>query len=307
MPSPFPGMDPYLESPDWFRDLHGSLIVFMKGALQQSLPEAYYAQSSQRVWLEYSRRCVEPDVEVVHPTPKPRKRSRGGTAVAVFREAGPLVVSVEPIEHGPFKESFLEIRRRRGRDIQIVTSIEILSPSNKKVGSPGHEKFLQKQRETLDSETHLVEIDLLRSGKHTLAVPRDLVEAKAGPFDYLVSIHRFDRPKDFFVYPIALPDRLPDIAIPLLPGDPDVSLDLQAVFDRSYDLGPYRREIEYGRDPVVPRLSAEQAQWARRCSSHGEGTLDDARRLRNRIRLHLADDFVALPGSSSPIAATLGR
>jgi hypothetical protein len=255
-------MDPYLESPDWFPDLHGSLITFMKGALQQSLPEPYYAQSSQRVWLEYSRRYLEPDVKVAHPRRKPRKRIRGGTALAVVREAGPLVVSVEMIEHGPFKESFLEIRRRRGKEIQIVTSIEVLSPSNKKVGSPGREKFLQKQRETLGSETHLVEIDLLRGGKHTVAVPRELVEAKAGRFDYLVSIHRFDRPKDFFVYPIALSDRLPEIAIPLLPGDPDVSLNLQAVFDQSYALGPYRREIEYGRDPIIPRLSAEQAQWA---------------------------------------------
>ena len=120
----------------------------------------------------------------------------------------------------------------------------------------------QKQRETLLSETHLVEIDLLRGGKHTVAVPRDLVESKSGPFDYAVSIHRFNRPNDFFVYPIALADRLPKIAIPLLPGDPDVALNLQAVFDRSYDLGPYHREIEYGRDPVVPRLSVKQAEWA---------------------------------------------
>ncbi len=55
--------------------------------------------------------------------------------------------------------------------------------------------------------------------------------------------------KDFFVYPINLPDQLPEIAIPLLPGDADVSLDLQAVFDRSYDFGPYRREIEYAQIP----------------------------------------------------------
>ena len=106
-------------------------------------------------------------------------------------------MTVETIEHGPFKQSFLEIRRRRGKEVQIVTSIEILSPSNKKAGNPGREKFLEKQRKTLESETHLVEIDLLRGGTHTLAVPRDLVKAQAGPFDYLVSIHRFDRPKEF--------------------------------------------------------------------------------------------------------------
>ena len=263
MPSPFPGMDLYLESPDWFPDLHDNLIVFMKGSLQSSLPKSYYAQSSQRVWLEHTQHHFEPDVEVAHSAREPRKRRRrGGLALAEPREGGPLVVTVETIEHGPFKQSFLEIRRRRGKEVQIVTSIEVLSPSNKKTGHPSREKFLEKQQKTLESETHLVEIDLLRGGTHTLAIPRDLVKAQAGAFDYLVLSHRFDRPKEFLVYPIALPHRLPEISIPLLPGDPDVSLDLQTAFNRAYDAGPFHREIEYGKDPIVPRLKPDQAEWA---------------------------------------------
>jgi hypothetical protein len=263
MPSPFPGMDPYLENPDWFPDLHGSLIIFMKGTLQRCLPESYYAQSSQRVWLEYSQRHVEPDVEVVQSARRPQKRARGGSvAVAKSQEADPVVVTVETIERGPFKESFLEIRRRRGKEVQIVTTIEVLSPANKKAGNPGRAKFLDKQRKTLDSKTHLVEIDLLRGGAHALAVPKELVTAKAAPFEYLACVHRFDRPKEFLVYPMALRERLPKIAIPLAPGDPDVALDLQDVFDQSYDFGPYRREIAYGRDPIVPRLKPDQAEWA---------------------------------------------
>jgi Protein of unknown function (DUF4058) len=207
-------------------------------------------------------RYIEPDVEIVHSARKPRKRTKGGVAVAEFGEGGPLVVTVETVEHGPFKESFLDIRRRRGKEVRIVTSIEVLSPSNKKTGNPGRAKFLEKQRETLDSDTHLVEIDLLRTGTHTAAVPRQLVEAKAGRFAYFVSIHRFDRPQDFLVYPIGLADRLPEFAIPLLPGDPDVPLDLQELFQRAYDAGPYASEIEYGKDPIVPRLRPEQAEWA---------------------------------------------
>src|SRR5271165_4402057 len=82
MPSPFPGMDPYLESLDWFPDLHDSLITFVKGTLQQRLPEFYYAQSSQRVWLEYSQRYVEPDLEVVRSGQEARRRGSGGIAVA---------------------------------------------------------------------------------------------------------------------------------------------------------------------------------------------------------------------------------
>jgi Protein of unknown function (DUF4058) len=264
MPSPFPGMDPYVEHPDWFPGLHGFLITHMAGALQRSLPLPYYAQSNYRFWLERSGRHADPDVEVVRSGEKPRKRSRGGAAAAKLQTWGPLVVTVETVEEGPFKQSFLEIRRRRrgDDDIRLVTAIEILSPSNKRVGHPSRDQYVVKQRDILASDTHLVEIDLLRGGTHTAAVPRELVEAKAGPFDYLVSIHRYDQPRDYFVYPISLIQHLPQIAIPLLPGDADVPLDLQAVFDRAYEDGPYSREIEYGKDRIVPRLKPEQAAWA---------------------------------------------
>jgi|SRR4051794_18494142 len=87
MPSPFPGMDPYLESPDWFPDLHDSLITFIKGAVQQRLPEFYYAQSSQRDWLECSQPYVEPDVEVVR-SQEPRRRGSGRAVVAVAPSLG---------------------------------------------------------------------------------------------------------------------------------------------------------------------------------------------------------------------------
>jgi Protein of unknown function (DUF4058) len=263
MPSPFPGMDPYLESPDWFPDLHGTLIVMMKGMLQQALPETYYAQANQRVWLEYSQRYVEPDVEVFGPKTERRPQDRGGLAVATYQQRPPLVVSVEMVEHGPFRESFLEIRQRREKEVRLVASIEILSPSNKTIGNPGREKFLQKQREILESETHLIEIDLLRGGSHAIAVPREVVEQQASTFDYLVSIHRFDRPKEFLIHPFALSERLPEIAIPLLPGDGDVMVNLQALFDQSYDFGPYHREVAYGRDPIVPSLKPEQVEWVK--------------------------------------------
>jgi hypothetical protein len=254
-------MDPFLESPDWFPNLHHDLIFCIKETLQTRLPPGYYTQSNQRVWMEYSRRYVEPDTEIVHSGRRPRKRGRGGVAIAELRPAEPLVVSVEIVEHGPFQESFIEIRRRRGREIQLVTSLEVLSPSNKTPGNPGRQQYLNKQSEVLNGEVHLVEIDLLRGGTHTSAVPRDLAEARAGRFDYHVSVHRCDQPKDFFLYAIPLVQKLPVIAIPLLPADPDVMLDLQAVFDRAYDAGPYSREVDYGSDPIVPRLRPDRAKW----------------------------------------------
>jgi hypothetical protein len=262
MPSPFPGMDPYLESPDWFPDLHSSLIIHMKEALKPRLPESYSARSDYRFWVEYSGRYIEPDVEVVQVGEKPLRRKRRATATAELRPDGPLIIAVETVGEGATKQSFLEIRRRQGKEVRLVTAIEILSPSNKKAGHTSRELYLDKQQKVLAGDAHLVEIDLLRGGKPTVAVPRELVEAKAGPFDYLVSIHRFDRPTDFFVYPISVMQRLPEIAIPLLPGDPDVPLDLQAVLDQAYDGGSYASDIEYGKDRIVPRLKPEQAAWA---------------------------------------------
>jgi hypothetical protein len=109
----------------------------------------------------------------------------------------------------------------------------------------------------------LVEIDLLRSGEHTTAVPRDEALAQVGPFDYHVSVHRFDNLEDYFVYPIQLDGRLPLIAVPLLPGDADVTVDLQAVFDRCYEAGQYQREIDYLKDEPTPPLPSDRAAWAK--------------------------------------------
>jgi hypothetical protein len=254
-------MDPYLENPDWFPNLHHDLITFIKQRLQSRLPEPYYAQSDQRVWLEYSRRYTEPDVEVVRARRRKGRRSRGSVAVMEREPAEPVVVSVETIEHGPFKESYVEIRKRQGKSVRLVTSLELLSPSNKTIGNPGREQYVKKQREVLGTEENLVEIDLLRGGTHTTAVPREQAIAIGGTFDYHVSVHRFNRPNDYFIYPITLETPLRVIKIPLLPADSDVTLDLQMVFDQAYAAGPYTREVDYAEDPVVPPLRPAQDRW----------------------------------------------
>jgi len=79
-----------------------------------------------------------------------------------------------------------------------------------------------------------------------------------------VCVHRFDRPDDYFVYPIRFGSRPPGIVIPLLPGDPAVQIDLQAVLDRCYDTGQYRRRVHYGEHTPGPSLPAEQAEWVQR-------------------------------------------
>jgi hypothetical protein len=108
-----------------------------------------------------------------------------------------------------------------------------------------------------------VEIDLLRAGEHTTAVPRRRLASAVDAFDYHVCTHHFDNLEDYFIYPLRLNEPLPEIDIPLLPGDPPVPLDLQAVFQRTYEAGPYEREIDYRQDAPVPPLTAQQQTWFR--------------------------------------------
>lgn len=110
---------------------------------------------------------------------------------------------------------------------RLVTAIEVLSHSNKAPGEHGRALYVRKQQKLLRTKTNLVEIDLLRSGAHSTAVSLDRLRAKAGAYDYHVCMHRFDNLEDHFVYPIGLAERLPDVAIPLLPEDADVKLNLQ--------------------------------------------------------------------------------
>lgn len=228
MPSPFPGMDPFLEHPDFFPGLRGTMPVYICEALQGSLPVPYFAEINKRLWVE------SPDDQ----------RS----------------------------EAYVEIRTRlREGGERVVTVIEVLSWSNKTPGEKGRDLYLQKQREVLNSPIHLVEIDLLRGGEHTTLMALERLRRKAGEFDYHVSVHRFDQPGRFFVYPWRLESPLPEIAIPLLPGDGEVPLDLQAVFTRCYDTGPYRRRVPYDPARLVPSLSMERAAWAKELVNGQEG------------------------------------
>ncbi|MGZ3355078.1 MAG: DUF4058 family protein [Isosphaeraceae bacterium] len=261
MPSPFPGMDPYLENPEIFPDLHDSLITYIRENLQANLPPPYYAAIGRRVWIEASRRAIEPDVHVLRAgaarqVPSP---TSGATAVASRSAARPVIVKVL---HDEFREPFLEIYAGSRDSKRLVTSIEVLSLANKTPDEPGRELFLRKQRERLAGKVNLVEIDLLRKGHHSTAVPLEPALAACGPFDYHVSVHPFDDVETFYVYPMNLKEPLATIEVPLLPGDAAISLDLQVVFDRCYDAGPYAREVDYGESQIIPPLDANQAAWA---------------------------------------------
>lgn len=265
MPSPFLGMDPFLEDLAIFPDLHDSLIFCLREAMTAQLPEAYYAAIANRAWVEMTHRRVEPDVNVLRPRPAPLTQNGGppasgggGVAVAEAVQTEPVVVHVEYEER---HETLVEIYVQPGGE-RLVTTVEILSRANKTPRARGRKQYRKKQREMLNSQVNLVEIDLLRYGTHTTAVPLDHALAQTGPFDYHACVHCFDEFSDYLVYPIRLGARLPVIAIPLLPGDPAVRIDLQPLLDRCYDVGSYRRRARY-RDPITaPPLRPEQQEWA---------------------------------------------
>jgi len=250
-------MDPYLENPVLWPGVHQGLVTYIRAALNTVLPPGYVADIGERVYIVQPERSVYPDVVVLErPLTKAQpEQGAGGIATAVACDP-PLVLTYEPVE---IREVFVEILLV-GEESRVVTVIEVLSYSNKTPGHDGRKLYLTKQQEILKSQTHLIEIDLLRTGEHTAAVSREEL-LKRCKWDYLVCLHRGGQGNRFEVWPITIRQRLPRILVPLAEGDPDVVLDLQAVFNRCYDEGAYARRIDYHRDPPIP-LEGEDAEWA---------------------------------------------
>ncbi len=112
----------------------------------------------------------------------------------------------------------------------------------------------------LESEAHLLEIDLLRGGTHTVAAPRATVSSK-GAWNYLVCLHRAGVRNTYEIWRSSLRQRLPVVNIPLTDDRPDATLDLQEALDITYDGGPYPRVLDYRGEPEPP-LSEEDNVWA---------------------------------------------
>lgn len=255
MPSPFPGMDPWLERPIVFPTLHDTLIIYTQAALKQLLPRGYLATSENRVYVDPELKR-EPDVGVFGPDETPAGAGSTATALA---GSGLLVPESAPVSD-PVEEMYLEIQSTE--DDRLVTAVEVLSLANKKPGDSGRVSYQQKQTEYRLSRVNLVEIDLLRGGPHTTAAPEGKLRSTSGGFDYHVCVTAAPVPNRVFVAPIRLTDRLPVIPVPLDDGVPPVSLDLQAVFDRCYDEGPFAELARYDRKQPDPPLTPEQRAWA---------------------------------------------
>jgi hypothetical protein len=249
MPSPFPGMDPYLESPSIWQDFHHSFIDEMRAVLVPKVRPKYAVHIERYVCIaeptgEETR--IRPDVTVAetHREGVEAEPQTMPTLTAV------LVPLPEPEEVYHY---FLEIREVATQ--KVITIIEMLSPFNKRPGE-GREDYLRKRRLILQSEVHLVELDLLRDGER---VP---MGKPLPPADYYAIISRSYKRPMAEVYAWTIRQPLPTIPIPLKRGEPDVMLDLQAVFTTVYDRAGYDYRLPYDREPEVP-LKPEDAEWAK--------------------------------------------
>jgi Protein of unknown function (DUF4058) len=261
MPSPFPGMDPFIESQDW-EDFHTRFVTELGNALVPRLRPRYETRIERRVYVARATgepaRIIIPDVAVLSRSggalmpSEPDQASAAATATLVETE-----VNVRPVrcrlpvveEH---REAFLTIRRTGTRE--IVTVIEVLSPDNKHRGHKGRRKYLKKRQAVLDSPASLVELDLLRGGA------RLPMGDPLPPGDYYALVSR-DREPEATVYAWTLRQAMRTVMIPLTNGDPDVPLDVQAIFTTVYDRAGYDYSLDY-RSSVHPPLSDNDASWA---------------------------------------------
>jgi hypothetical protein len=245
-------MDPFIESQRW-EDFHASWVPALRDALVPAVRPRYIVRVEERVYLEHSREerigYIYPDVAVADRADQQALGSGiGGTAVVTARAAEILTLPMPERRY----ELFLTLRDRESKE--IVTVVEVLSPTNKRAGSDGRREYLEKRDALLLSAAHLVEVDLLRGGERLPTVE------PLSPADYYVFVARHRQRPKVEIYRWTVRDSLQAIPVPLAGEDPDVLLDLQAVFTTVYDRAGYDYSLNYRR-PVEPPLSEADAAW----------------------------------------------
>ena len=229
MPTPFPGMDPYLERPGVWGEIHTDLIVSLQHFLTPLLRPKYRISIGQQTYaLPYL----------------------AGRFLADPYLSGELPMVEEVIER------HLEIRDTETHE--VITAIEILSPTNKS-GAEGRQQYERKRLNVLASATSLVEIDLLRGGQ-----PLAMRVRGAGPHepsDYRIVISRsWQRPAaDLYLFSVR--QLIPSFHIPLRRGEAEPVLPLNQLLHQLYDHGGYDLAIDYSQPPAPP-LSADDATCA---------------------------------------------
>lgn len=256
MASPFPGMDPYLEGYLW-PDVHNALAAKIRQVLTPMLRPRYTARLGIYVVEDTAPEgdigILYPDVEIMRSQ---RSENLGAaedhTAHPESGKVTPAALTIPMVL--PVDVQITNVEIRDTAQNQLVTSIEILSPVNKR--DPGLQSYRAKRQRLYQAGVHLLELDLLRRGTRPIAHPT-LPEAP-----YLVALTRAYTGKTV-IWPLRLHDPWPTVPVPLRPPDDDVTLNLGEVFTQVYDEAAYDLSINYQQPPPLPALSDEDNAWVR--------------------------------------------
>jgi hypothetical protein len=250
MPSPFPGMDPYLERRNVWPDVHSALIVATRDALAPQVAPAYYVAIEERMYivaLDSAELVGRSDVAIITAPTTVQPASEAETATAVAGMAQTVVLPQFEEVH----EWYLEIRDAQTH--AVVTAMAILSPSNKAPGE-GREAYEEKRRQVLSTHSNLLEIDLLRGGK-----PMEMQPLPQGDYRILVRAG-WERPQAR-LYAWSVRQALPEVPVPLRRGEPEARLPLGRLLVDIYARVHYDLQLDY-RQPPEPPLSPRDAAWA---------------------------------------------
>lgn len=186
---------------------------------------------------------MRPDVELL------RRRERtppsGGVATPI---KPPVLVPLEIAD--PLQLASIEIVRVSTEE--LVTSIAILSPSNKR--EPGFTPYREKRHRYWRSNVSVVELDLIRRGERPTSSP----VMHDAHYQFAVI-----RPGALMaeVWPFSVRDEIPSIPVPLAAPDADVALDIGPVLGEIYDQASYGESIDYTNAPPPPSFSTTDARW----------------------------------------------
>ena len=249
MEPPFPGMDPYLEQPGLWPEIHHQLITAIFLQLQPQITPKYIARITPYITFESidlaPARIAIPDIGIY-------ERDMPGQQVPTALITAPPLVLPAKMEL-PTRYGRIEIRTLESGE--LVTSIELLSPANKRPGPDGADAYEKKRQELFKSTANLLEIDLLRGGQR-LQLARPLPNNP-----YFIFLSRPERRPDIEIWPLAWDQPIPSVPVPLRAPDLPVPLDLSSALRQLYQSARYDLQIDYRAAPPPPELSPEDAAW----------------------------------------------
>jgi hypothetical protein len=250
MTSLFPGMNPYLENPLFWSEVHNLLIAAIFRKLNPQLRPKYKVAIEKRVYQTIDDDSLLVGVADVAVESLQKQQLTPSANIAI---ASPIVeaVTVDLTMPQTVKETFLEVRDIATQE--VVTVIEILSPKNKRPGE-GRNSYIKKRLQILATNTNLVEIDLLRDGKPIEKLPNNIQT------DYRILVSRASKRPKADLYPFNLQNPIPSFFLPLREDDSEPLLEIQPLINDLYYEGNYDLVIDYTQQPI-PALSQESWNW----------------------------------------------